>query len=365
MNLLWAFAISLVASSLQAQPSKEEALQRLITDLEMKVQEQQRLIERLLAELPANHPIRESMALASHPCGRNLLTLWNRMGHYPSLFGGRMKALPAETGPEFWLKLTRTDPPLLRPIELGFLVCPSTHEVPKPGVTSYRGPLTIVSRLNSDDPIGCCEPEAHADRSIVILLKSGDLRKAKPGDAQYTVTLEKTRGGPERKWGPPPSVVRGLKMIAAAQADFRANDRDANRALDFWVGDVSGLHRLLQPPGKAVRLVESDIAAADAAPIEGTDLEPKAAAPRPYAGYFFIALKSYSTGAAIVPYHNGTNRNEAFFGVAAYPAGDAKDGRPIYVMSQGNLIYRRDLQGTVPQTFPTERDLEQNWTRVD
>src|SRR6516165_7868464 len=35
-----------------------------------------------------------------------------------------------------------------------------------------------------------------------------------------------------------------LKTITAAQADFRANDRDGNHVNDFWTADVKGLYTM-------------------------------------------------------------------------------------------------------------------------
>jgi type II secretory pathway pseudopilin PulG len=36
-------------------------------------------------------------------------------------------------------------------------------------------------------------------------------------------------------------AVTALKTLAAAEADFRTNDRDKNRVNDFWTADVKGL----------------------------------------------------------------------------------------------------------------------------
>ena len=47
-----------------------------------------------------------------------------------------------------------------------------------------------------------------------------------------------------------------LHTITSAESDFRANDRDWNRANDFWVADVSGLWRVEAPKEGAIKLIE-------------------------------------------------------------------------------------------------------------
>src|SRR3954465_774253 len=39
-------------------------------------------------------------------------------------------------------------------------------------------------------------------------------------------------------------AASGLKALASAEADFRANDRDKNGANDFWTADVKGLYTM-------------------------------------------------------------------------------------------------------------------------
>src|SRR5574342_594878 len=60
------------------------------------------------------------------------------------------------------------------------------------------------------------------------------------------------------------SASASLKTLATANADFQANDRDANRLKDYWTVDVSGLY-VLVPAGatEMVKLIEISVAAAD------------------------------------------------------------------------------------------------------
>src|SRR5262245_5934571 len=55
-----------------------------------------------------------------------------------------------------------------------------------------------------------------------------------------------------------------LKMIACAQADFRANDRDDDGQNQFWRADIAGLYALAPGGGSAIKLIPLDLALADA-----------------------------------------------------------------------------------------------------
>src|SRR5579862_4895846 len=76
------------------------------------------------------------------------------------------------------------------------------------------------------------------------------------------------------------------KTFSSAEDDFRTNDRDHNKVRDFWTGDVSGLYYLKPVDGGAeVRLIDVDVANADAKPIYPL---PPSSGPRQ--GYRYQAL---------------------------------------------------------------------------
>src|SRR5579863_268938 len=77
-----------------------------------------------------------------------------------------------------------------------------------------------------------------------------------------------------------------LKTLTAAEADFRANDRDENGVHDFWTGDVSGLYSLTVR-GKELRLIDRSVAEADTGPIHDLCWPD-----RPREGYFYSALEA-------------------------------------------------------------------------
>src|SRR6185503_12362893 len=125
-------------------------------------------------------------------CANNLRQLWTLQTVYMSQFGGRMKRMPADTGPAFWLALTKTVPPLIDATELEVLVCPGTGYKPREGFTSYRGPKVDVRNVAADGPVGACEPGSHPYGRINVLLKTGEILVAAPDDKLYKRAQENT-----------------------------------------------------------------------------------------------------------------------------------------------------------------------------
>ena len=91
-------------------------------------------------------------------CASNLRQLWTMQYNYMNSHGGRMKAMPSETGSAFWGKLTAVMPPLIDNEEI--FACPVLGQ-PSPGEIQYYGPGIIVSRLATNDVVGCDDPQNH------------------------------------------------------------------------------------------------------------------------------------------------------------------------------------------------------------
>ena len=167
-----------------------------------------------------------------------------------------------------------------------------------------------------------------------------------------------------------------LKTITTAQADFRANDRDGNREMDFWVRDVAGLYGLEPAPaggGEAapaadatliLKLIEPALASADA--TEGRWNYPTLAikAPQAKAGYHFASLRFFESGGKTEPYHKGGGRNHDRFGFAAYPADYGISGRMTFIVNEDNSIWQKDLEGEEIDTFPAD-PAAAGWRRMD
>ena len=172
-----------------------------------------------------------------------------------------------------------------------------------------------------------------------------------------------------------------LRTLATAEADFRANDRDANRVNDFWVADVSGLYRI--DAGGSIRLIEQADALADAKPCVPLDKEgllPGAAKehasklvamgkPAPKAGYWFAVIEKYQAekGAekgAEIRYNDGNGRSSAKFGLCAYPAEYGKTGKRTFILNEENSVWAKDTGGKPPDVFPSAPE-KAGWTRLD
>ena len=196
-----------------------------------------------------------------------------------------------------------------------------------------------------------------------------------------------------------------VRMISAAQADFRANDRDGNGLNDYWTGDVKSLYTLtsarmdgaskdstIDPP---LKLIDLSIAAADAdgsffsAGGENLRLE-SFTTPYESAGYWFAALMQdrsvegpestyrQDTGGALPmgPCHHLTR-----YGFVAFP--DSKDRGPwVFIINENNTLYRSPLTGPVrlgnkaippgltgiaPDylNWPDGRTLHEGWSKKD
>jgi hypothetical protein len=152
-----------------------------------------------------------------------------------------------------------------------------------------------------------------------------------------------------------------LEMLAAAEADFRSNDRDGNRVADFWVGDVVGLY-------DHGRLIDSSIAKADARPLHRL-----VARPIPMSGYLFVAM-GFEEGpdpGTMTPYGrdtDGTGRkvhNTSSFGFCAYPAVYGVTGRNTFIINEGNTVARFDTGGTPIVRWPFDSSLKMDWEKID
>jgi uncharacterized coiled-coil protein SlyX len=145
-----------------------------------------------------------------------------------------------------------------------------------------------------------------------------------------------------------------IKTIAAAEADFRANDRDVNHVNDFWVGDVSGLYRY-RVAGQELKLIEQVLAAADASPLKLPELSPlQNEKPIPKAGYLYTVLAKGVEDGNAVRYHSGGFRHNYMFGFAAFPAAYPASGRSTFIINEHNHVWKKDLGGKFPEVFPAD-----------
>lgn len=168
-----------------------------------------------------------------------------------------------------------------------------------------------------------------------------------------------------------------LKTLAAAEHDFRLNDRDGNGVNDFWTGDVAGLYCMTRAdtPGDSdepIRLIEMSAAAADAAPLEegaaGGEYGSFTSFLSAKAGYLFQAMTVDDNGD---PYAEDTDgktgpvHNEFGFGFCAFPELHGPGGNQTFIINEDNTVYRTNNGGEPVLQWPSNEELEMVWTRVD
>lgn len=81
---------------------------------------------------------------------------------------------PEDFGRAYWVRLTKTSPPLVQPTALR---CPLVHAADAPPC-QYLGPATDPSKFDGKDPIGCDMEYNHSadgKQGGNVLLKSGEV----------------------------------------------------------------------------------------------------------------------------------------------------------------------------------------------
>jgi hypothetical protein len=144
-----------------------------------------------------------------------------------------------------------------------------------------------------------------------------------------------------------------LKTIAAAQADFRANDRDGNHVNDYWRSDIAGLYTV-EVEGAAIKLIELSAAAADDRPT--TDVS-KFAEKSPKAGFWYRAL----------PHADEKVRGPDRFAACTFPVNLSAGRYGTYVISEKAAVFRRLLgHAKGIEAHPSAAQLESGeWSKLD
>ena len=160
-----------------------------------------------------------------------------------------------------------------------------------------------------------------------------------------------------------------IRKIQEAVVAFRKDDADGNQVQDYWTADVTGLH--------TYGVLPKELAEADAAP-----LKPLVPTPKPYHGYYFIALEGDDT---VMPPNEVVNydppprayrkvtdqkgekvHNYSYYGFCAYPAEYGKSGKQTFVVYEEGTVYKFDAKGEVTKLLP--RGIvrpEVGWSKAD
>lgn len=168
-----------------------------------------------------------------------------------------------------------------------------------------------------------------------------------------------------------------MKTFGTAQADFRANDRDNNRILDFWTADVFGLYGLIPIQGTstalpgdsasselAIKLIEPGLAGADGeftnpATYSKVTVAASIVLFSPKSGYYFRVCEQEQVGTTDVDIQLDTDGTGFYgadthdFGRYAYMAFPVARGNGtfVFMVNEDNTIYRVPVSATYTSTF--------------
>ena len=168
-----------------------------------------------------------------------------------------------------------------------------------------------------------------------------------------------------------------LKSVVTANHDFRSNDRDGNRIVDFWTGDVAGLSLIVPQNGTAapasltygaaIRLLDLSMAGADAAFGGGVRYASTMHVPvanaivafSPKASYWYARLVNEVSSAGSIAYQNDTDgatnalwgacHSNDRFGFVAFP-GSFGSGRLAFIVSHEGVIFKTNLSANYVAT---------------
>lgn len=249
-------------------------------------------------------------------------------------------------------------------VRMDLKVCPTCGaKMPGPGI-STRALLKIIGGL--------------ALVAVVVAI-------AIPG------LIQSNRASGERSFG------SSLRILATAEADFRSNDRDGNKVMDYWTGDVAGLYCIAPGPGapnpaNAIKLIELSIAGADSDPLKGVTDPPYVPLSsfiesRPKGGYWAWALREDASVTPPERYRQEPKAqspgsryyNTKAFGFIAYPE-RREWGRMAFIINEGNTMFKRPIDGGIrpgtrtppgPLTrpdfldWPSDAVLQRDWGKMD
>jgi prepilin-type N-terminal cleavage/methylation domain-containing protein len=163
-----------------------------------------------------------------------------------------------------------------------------------------------------------------------------------------------------------------LRTLSSSETDFRSNDRDGDRAQNFWVYDIYSLFAMVPSttgtspgtstdPNAMIKLVEPSIAAADGSGkalitsgILGTTQSIGSFTPK--ASYSYKPFSQYVTGATTAAYGSTTAGNISAYNTSAcynyskfaFLAAPVSysGGRKIFIVNEDNTIWASDPGGT-------------------
>ena len=157
-----------------------------------------------------------------------------------------------------------------------------------------------------------------------------------------------------------------LRWIVQAQVTFQQSDSDGNLTQDFWTRDVAGLYAFQGTSGQKIYLIDPQTAQAD--PQGAQSYESLRGTAQPANGYYFRSLVTDADGEKYAQDTDGdgnawTNLNR--FAICAYPEVYGVTGRMTFLVSEMGVIYKKDTEGQVVESWPGPDPEKEGWSKAD
>jgi DUF2950 family protein len=185
---------------------------------------------------------------------------------------------------------------------------------------------------------------------VILVLAAGAL-----GGGLFAWWLPKR--AQERRWANERNAAVLLKVLAFAESELRASDRDGNGVHDFWTADVARLNRW--------GLIDRATAEADLRP-----LVPLVETPIPKDGYYFMALEWDDSEDPPLRYHqitdaaSGPVHHRSRFGFIAVPAEYKRTGSHTYAINQNNSLFKKWSEWKGDLHGPSDGEPVTWWSRA-
>ena len=173
------------------------------------------------------------------------------------------------------------------------------------------------------------------------------------------------------------NATASLKSLVRAQMHFKDNDLDQNGVQDYWTANVAGLYCLQDKTSdKAIAaLNDIGVASADTGRYSGeyendnVKYNSELLLPvGPKTGYWYRVMQS---DGQVKPYAQDTDKtgskvhNLNTFAAVAYPVTYDSTGRHTFIVNEPAVVYRKDTRGRPVLTWPSAKDLSEEWEKLD
>lgn len=166
------------------------------------------------------------------------------------------------------------------------------------------------------------------------------------------------------------SAQATLKQIVTTEQVWRQTDSDRNGAQDYWTNDLAGFYGMQDGLGTSLRMVDVNVAHADAAGWATYTVPPfnLSGAVSDKSGYEYQAMTTDEAGNPyqLDPDGDGFMTHPTRFAFCAYPMTYGVTGVGQYIVNEGGVVFVRDV-GAVPPTttWPASDPTTVGWTAAE